>query len=338
MNNIIQSIFFFFIGELIALIISQKIPEKKKLPFFIIGTVLSGALAFGVQKNDYFFTPSTAVDSTPVFTAVVVSSTPASTVEPVPTAFTDNEFLGMVLVPAGEFIMGGSADNALAECQKYNSDCQRDWFTNEEPEHKIYLDAYYIDKYEVTNALYKACVEAGACEAPKKMNSYAHTSYYDNPEFDDYPVVYIDWDMAQTYCNWMDRQLPTEAQWEKAARGVDARTYPWGEGIEKSYANFYSYVGDATVVGSYENGKSVYGVYDMAGNVWEWVEDWHSEIYYNNSPLENPLGPASGEHRVIRGGSWDLNGDGVRSSLRRTFDPSNFVYDLGFRCAKDANP
>jgi formylglycine-generating enzyme required for sulfatase activity len=244
----------------------------------------------------------------------------------------------MTLIPAGEFTMGRSAKDEFTSCQELNQDCQLSAFMDEEPVHQVLLDAFSIDKNEVTNALYKACEDQGACTAPQASNSNTQSNYYGNPEFDNYPVIYVTWEQAKTYCEWRGVRLPTEAEWEKAARGSDERTYPWGEKIDESFANFNYAVSDTTTVGSYGKGKSLYGVYDMAGNVWEWVADWYSDTYYGRSPAENPSGPASGEMRVLRGGSWGLVGVSVSTSYRYARDPAESSPDLGFRCAKDANP
>jgi formylglycine-generating enzyme required for sulfatase activity len=244
----------------------------------------------------------------------------------------------MVLIPAGEFTMGRSAKDEFTGCQALNQECQLSGFMDEEPIHKLVLDAFSIDKTEVTNALYQACEEQGACTPPQESNSNTQANYYGNPEFDNYPVIYITWDQAKTYCEWRGARLPTEAEWEKAARGTDGRTYPWGENIDESFANFNYGVGDTTAAGSYEKGKSPYGIYDMAGNVWEWVADWYSETYYGKPPTENPTGPVAGEMRVLRGGSWGLAGLSVSTSYRYARDPAETSPDLGFRCAGDANP
>lgn len=238
----------------------------------------------------------------------------------------------MRLVPAGEFTMGSEETVSPME---------------EKPAHEVYLDAFYIDKYEVTNRLYKACVDAGTCQPPLDFSSATRSSYYGNPDFDNHPVIYVDWNMAKSYCEWRGAQLPTEAQWEKAARGTDARTYPWGEGVSCDRANYWpkdeACIGDTTEVGTYESNASPYGVYDMAGNVMEWVGDWYSSKYYWDSPASNPLGPASGEERVFRGGSWMSSDHGVRSAARhwpwKSFGHvPHYSQDLGFRCVLMRSP
>jgi formylglycine-generating enzyme required for sulfatase activity len=244
----------------------------------------------------------------------------------------------MSLVSAGEFTMGSSnLDDALVECKNYDPACDRGWLEDEQPPHTVSLDAYNIDTYEVTNALYKPCVDDNVCDPPQQADSNTHDSYYDNPEFNDYPVIYVDWNMAKTYCEWRGARLPTEAEWEKAARGPDEPTYPWGEEIDESYANYDNDIGDTVAVGSYESGVSRYGVYDMAGNIWEWVADYYLYTYYQNSPLTNPLGPPSGQEHVLRGGSWYDPAYLIRTTAR--LRPEHPVdNNFGFRCARSANP
>ena len=252
--------------------------------------------------------------------------------------FTDSKGVPMRLIPAGEFTMGSSnVDAALAECQNYDSSCNHGWFEDELVPHPVSLDAFYIDIYEVTNGLYADCVNAGACQPPKKTSSDTRSSYYGNSAFDNYPVIFIEWDMAKTYCEWREARLPTEAEWEKAARGTDQRTYPWGEEVDNTYTNYNNNIGDTSAVGSYESGKSPYGIYDMAGNVWEWVADYYSDTYYSNSPSSNPLGPDSGQEKVLRGGSWYDPAYLIRTTTRlQQNQPVDNNY--GFRCARDAAP
>lgn len=260
---------------------------------------------------------------------------PVSVTQSLPPQITDNKNVPMSLIPEGEFSMGDMIDDAMAECKTHLNDCQQNWFENSSPSHIIHLDSYYIDTYEVTNSHYKACVDAGICTPPKSNSSYTRSNYYGNPQYNDYPVIYVDLGMAKNYCRWRGGYLPSEAQWEKAARGTDGRTYPWGENLDCNSANYLGCVGDTMSVGRYTNNISPYGLYDMAGNVSEWVADWFSENYYQESPSSNPLGPNNGHSGIIRGGSWfgiELYTDtSIRVALDATYS-DNFI---GFRCASD---
>jgi formylglycine-generating enzyme required for sulfatase activity len=305
-------------------------------------------------QTDVTFTsqPSTATTPQPTTT-----NTPSPTVTPIPptptlgigsTMTSDKDGMTLLYVPAGEFSMGSDADDALAECQKSRPDCQRDVFTDEEPPHFVDLAAFWIDRTEVTNAMFAKCVEANVCDSPDSTKSSSRDSYFGETDFDDYPVIYVSWDDANAYCEWADRRLPTEAEWEKAARGMDGHVYSWGNTFDGSLANFCDTnclleykndsfddgFADTSPVGNYPNGASPYGALDLAGNVWEWVADWYSDTYYDSSPTSNPAGPDSGEYRVLRGGAWSAYAYRVRSANRLWADPTNSDLHIGFRCSR----
>jgi serine/threonine-protein kinase len=249
----------------------------------------------------------------------VASATPAT---PVATQVSQVDGMTLVYVPSGKFLMG-SPDSDLKTGQE------------EKPQHPVYLSVYWIDQTEVTNAMYSRCVRAGVCRPPGQRRSSTRPSYFDEPGFYDYPVIYVSWQDADTYCRWAGRRLPSEAEWEKAARGVDGGTYPWGEAPpDAGLANFNSQVGDTRAVGSYPAGASPYGALDMAGNVAEWVADWYDADYYPVSPASNPAGPETGEFRVLRGGSWYSQLRAMRAAFRLSNYPDLQSETVGFRCAR----
>ncbi|UCH95178.1 MAG: formylglycine-generating enzyme family protein [Candidatus Aminicenantes bacterium] len=240
----------------------------------------------------------------------------------------------MVYIPEGEFTMGSND------------------YSDEKPPHKVFLDGYRIGKYEVTIKQYMQFVNDTKSHYPEWLEE--GNEYYINTGSKDYykkfasdencPIVGVSWEDARAYCDWLSNKtglnfkLPTEAQWEKAARGNDVRKYPWGgREPDETLANFDSIICKTTPVGSYLDGASPYGLVDMAGNVWEWCSDWYDSKYYKNAPKENPPGPKSGPYRVMRGGCWYSRAEFLRCAVRyyvRPFDRYDFV---GFRLCQDNN-
>lgn len=309
------------------------------LVFLFLGALLLGAAAcsLGGSVNSPAGERATAVPQT--------EAPAAPTAAPlVPPTVTSTSGVGvtrigkvgetLVYVPEGEFTMGSE-----------NGD--------ERPVHTVYLDAFWVDQTEVTNKQYQACVDAGVCQPPSSSGSSTQPDYYGNPEFDAYPVIYVNWDQANTYCEaWAGGDLPTEAQWEKAASWSpltqEKTIYPWGNDFDGSFGNFCDVncameqgsdknsddgYADTAPVGNYPDGVSPYGAYDMAGNVWEWVNDWYGENYYYDSLPSNPLGPDSGRNHIVRGGAWVNNKDGIHTTDRFRNLPDAVADGVGFRCA-----
>lgn len=273
------------------------------------------------------------IPSTPIATVTSELGIGRTTVSPM-------DGMVQVYIPHGEFIMGMKANDALTICKQSWASCTLDFLKDEEPVHAVYLDAFWIDKTEITNTMFAKCVQAKMCNPPANNESKTRLSYYNNPEYANYPVTHISWFDAQAYCDWAGRRLPTEAEWEKAARGTDNRTYPWGNNIPNATLvpfnlGFY----DTTQVGQYPAGASPYGVLDMADNVWEMVEDWYSENYYSSSPYMNPQGPITGSQRVMRGGGFFNLSYAFMTTYRWPINPdSRSSDDHGFRCTQSINP
>lgn len=264
--------------------------------------------------------------------------TPRPLVSQLPERIIEEHGVEMVLIPEGEFIMGSEAG-----------------FPDELPVHTVWVDAFYIDLLEVTNSQYQACVDAGACQPPRRMDCCTEDSnrvpiwpeYYGNPEFDNYPVIFISWYDAYSFCIWRGARLATEAEWEKASRGTDGRTYPWGnEEPTPDHLNFLWPQGSfssrrplftTAPVGSYPLGASPYGVLDLAGNVYEWLWDRYEADYYQYSPYENPTGPEEGDYRLTRGGSfWNQAFRNRSANRNNAYIPATSVhFDGGARCAAD---
>ena len=236
----------------------------------------------------------------------------------------------MVLIPAGSFPMGVPAGD-------------RDGGRDEYPRHEVHLDDYYIDKYEVTNGRYVTFVKETGHRVPQNPKNPTRNLWQGDTiaeSLADRPVVNVDWADAEAYCKWAGKRLPTEAEWEKAAKGNHDWRFPWGnvEPTAKHLNYNQHWIGEKTLmpVGSYEAGKSPYGVYDMAGNVWEWVNDWYDPRFYEKSPNKNPKGPETGTKRVVRGAGWQNETPTVRIFTRVDSDPTVRNESTGFRCARDA--
>jgi len=315
---------------------------KKLLPIllFILFLTACGETATEVPTAE----PTTATvligaetPAVPTATEQVVlpTSTSVPTEEIAVMRFSSVDGMPQVYIPAGTFHMGGFDVRAAPD---------------EFPAHDVTLDAYWMDQIEVTNVMYQLCVSAGVCTLPQNLGTARKAKYFDDPAFKDYPVVYVTWGQAKSYCEWAGRRLPTEAEWERAARGDDMRTFPWGEDkADYRFANFNMLVTDTSRVGSYPLGASPFGVLDMAGNVAEWTNDIYRGNYYSVSPLENPQGPAEGStfFRVVRGGSLgdaEINirvpkrssvlGSDLRAKKGSEEYLGNFSPRIGFRCVE----
>jgi formylglycine-generating enzyme required for sulfatase activity len=305
-----------------------KVPEDESMHSLVPKVVLSSLLIGGL----------TACGLAPLIAATPPELGDTKTAAP--------DSMTMVYVPAGEFLMGSEKG------------------TDERPVHAVYLEGYWIDQTEISNAMYTKCMQAGGCSPP------ASRTYLDDPQYANHPVVFVSWVNARDYCSWAGRRLPTEAEWEKAASWDPAtnlpRLYPWGNEYDCSKGNYDDEVElDASLmtetdigcdghvrsapVGSYPQGASVYGALDMGGNAWEWVNDAFLEVdpinpsvknYYEVSPYENPQGvdPSLTEYRVVRGGSWNLTFGYGRSAYRLWFGLDDAYDGIGFRCALSKNP
>lgn len=238
----------------------------------------------------------------------------------------------MMYVPAGSFEMGSNYDDP------------------EKPIHPVNLDAYWIDRTEVTNRMYAAFLSSEGNQSEGGVTWINSTendglieqsggNWQAKSGYEDYPAVWVSWYGAQAYCAWAGSRLPTEAEWEYAARGNDGRTFPWGDTPAScSLTNYSDCIMRTAAVGSYLDGASPYGALDMAGNVWEWVADWLGD--YPSSSVSNPQGPSSGSYRVLRGGTWGTWGDtdeiAIRSTYRSWWTPDYSCDLFGFRCSRSA--
>ncbi len=221
----------------------------------------------------------------------------------------------MIFIKGGEFIMG-------------TNDAEAD----ESPAHKVQLKSFYINKYEATNTRYRRFL---SLTKYRRRPSYTHDPTLDD---DRQPIVGTTWSDAYDYCKWAGKRLPSEAEWEKAARGTEGLIYPWGNEWRSDYSNnIETGLQKPVAGGNYPLGKSPYGVLDMAGNVWEWCNDYYDKNYYAQSPAQDPVGPEEGKLRVLRGGSWFDGSANLRTTNRRGENPQMRLSNIGFRCAKDAD-
>ncbi len=278
--------------------------------------------------------PIEVVTEAPTEMATETLTVTAPTLLPAITSYTpyaEKDGMTMIDISAGEFLLGSDKGDA-----------------DEKPLQTMFLDAFLIDQTEVTNKMYSQCVTDGMCTLPSHIGSPNEKVYYGNPKYENYPVIYVNWDMAKAYCQWAGRDLPTEFQWEKAARGVNGLTYPWGEKFDGRLLNYCDVncanhnkadnrYNDENVnlapVGYYQNGASVYGVLDMSGNVWEWINDWY-DVYPNGIPTASAY--FGQKLHVIKGGSWVHNMYEARSSNRSYYSVGSDAFNdyTGFRCAR----
>jgi formylglycine-generating enzyme required for sulfatase activity len=299
-----------------------------------------------VQLSDLFELPTRTPTKVPTNTPtipIILTQTPTPTVSPSPTSepieivtqIADKDGMVLVYIPAGEFKMGSTKAEDPQTLDE------------ELPQHTVYLDSYWIDQTEVTNQQYAMCVaDSGACTKPIDNSSLTRSNYYDNDQFANYPVIYVSWSQATAYCAWAGRRLPTEAEWEKAARGPEGRIYPWGNTFDGTLANYCDincnndwkdsrfddgYI-DTSPVADYPGGASEYGVLNMAGNIYEWMADWYGP--YSRVPQTNPTGPESGLEHIIRGGSWGDDPAHIRSAVRSHINSDFWMNFIGFRCVR----
>jgi len=274
-------------------------------------------------------------------TGVQLPTTSSVKYEDIAISKKDNQI--MIRIPEGEFLMGLS-QNQIEDICKIDPSCKRTSLIHSMPTHKVFLSDYYIYKHEVTNAQYALCVKENVCTQPHKYNSNIYDDYYINPIYKNYPVVFVDWYQADQYCQWTGGRLPTEAEWEKAARGTQGYIWPWGNDTPADHlANLSSTnlttIDNTTEVGFFPDGQSPYGIMDMAGNVYEWVADWYSATYYHegSSITYDPTGPENNgslKFKVVRGGSSAFGSWVAVSGFHDYEDPSVSGHALGFRCVQ----
>ena len=241
----------------------------------------------------------------------------------------------MVRVHGGEFIMGSDEEDTEDKATEHG--ITKPWFMDQHPAHRVNLPTFFVDRYEVTHQQYRQFVQQTGRRPPPDWPGGRYPDDRDN-----HPVVHVTWYDANAYCQWSDKRLPTEAEWEKAARGTDGRKYTWGNQFDDERANVNNQVGHTTTVGQYEKGRTPYGAYDMIGNVWEWTADWYKG-YPGNTYNHDKFGE---QVKVLRGNSWaglghyppeverEIKAHNSRVSFRLFMAPNGLVNEVGFRCAK----
>lgn len=278
-------------------------------------------------------TPSATPTASATIVATIVatsSPSPTATLQPGATQIAAVDGAVLVFVPAGEFQMGSLETDPGADQDEF-------------PQHSVYLESYWIDQTVVTNAMYALFlnVEGNQIEGRATWLDAADEDallisaegvWRPRDGYANHPAVEVSWYGAQAYCQWAERRLPTEAEWEKAARGSDGRTYPWGQTLSCENAHYANCGGGLLPVNAKPDGVSPYGVLGLSGNVWEWVADWYAADYYAEAPDQSPIGPADGNARVLRGGAWEYDWKHIRAANRRHNGPAVTMHDYGFRC------
>lgn len=346
----------------------EKILKHRFVVVLFIGVVLAGSAGYLTLKgrsttdgNAAQLPPRRTDTPSPTITpSKIIPVTPSPTLtptiiptEPLATGLSPIDGMEMVFVPEGPFLMGLSDENVEYIMEMCGSDCRRNSFQSQQPQHEVYLDSYWIDRTEVTNEMYAAFLN-------QEGNQTFGDGYYiwleeewsslENVEgewipksgYADHPVEAVSWYGARAYCAWAGRRLPTEAEWEKAARGEDGRLFPWGNDFNRSLFNTKGYGASGTMaVGSFPGNASPYGALDMLGNVEEWVADLHDKEYYAVSPAVNPTGPYSENAelyywRVLRGGSYYFINQGISAAYRQGAPGFDNLHGVGFRCVSIA--
>jgi formylglycine-generating enzyme required for sulfatase activity len=311
---------------------------KHTLLFMLIALILS---ACGPQTAPSQASATDLAGTSTVPEIQMPTLTPLLTMTdtPLPLRVRTTDKMEMVYVPAGPFIMGEHYDVAFNLCsgEYYNCEVVSAILKGEGPRHTVTLDSFWIDRTEVTNAMYALCINAGACPV---QNDFWSTpmplEWYSIAQVADKPITNVTWFDATAYCTWAGGRLPTEAEWEKAARGTDGRIYPWGEFAPTSERIGMTLGEPTEPVGSHPLGASPYGVLDMAGNTRQWVADFFSETYYSDSPALNPQGPPDSPDHVIRGSVWNSPHYELATYFRDGLEPTATTSQLSFRCAASA--